>query len=256
MSIKLNLKHLSILKQSDNYYKLCFFQKNKLFLQSIVVPMLLDGAFMTDSFNTIEFYAHSVKPLSVYLQTGMSYNSVIHLIWYLSKQHEFLKKNGYGFYCLHLNDILVVDDCKFICVNPEIVKQLLRLTSTEFPRFSLRLQPTPSATARSKINNESITFYSPFLRNGFVSPEISNIECIPASVSYRCFYYSLGALAVYCYFGINICDVGTNGDDLDDTHLVYSKIMDILSPISDSKLYWCLLKCLCVDSNKRSLLFV
>lgn len=246
MSIKLNLKHLSILKQSDNYYRLCFLKKNKLFLQSIVVPMLLDGAFMTDSFNTIDFYAHSVKPLSVYLQTGMSYNSVIQLIWYLSKQHEFLKKNGYGFYCLHLNDILVVDDCKFICVNPEIVKQLLQLT--------------PSATARSKIKNEyeSITFYSPFLRNGFVSPEILNIECIPASVSYRCFYYSLGALAVYCYFGINICDVdvGVNCDDLDETHLVYSKIMDILSPISDSKLYWCLLKCLCVDSNKRSLLFV
>ena len=165
----------------------------------------------------------------------MSYNSVIHLIWYLSKQHEFLKKNGYGFYCLHLNDILVVDECKFICVNPEIVKQI-----------------------KNENENESITFYSPFLRNGFVSPEILNIECIPASVSYRCFYYSLGALAVYCYFGINICDldVGVNVDDLDDTHLVYSKIMNILSPISDSKLYWCLLKCLCVDSNKRSLLFV
>lgn len=227
MSIK--FKHVSIVKQSDNYYKLCFLKKNELFLQSIVIPMLLDGAFMNDSFNTIEFYAHSVKPLSLYLQTGMTYNSVIQLIWYLSKQHEFLKKNGYGFYCLHLNDILVIDDCKFICVNPEIVKQL---------------------------NNDSITFYSPFLRNGFVSPEILNIECIPASVSYRCFYYSLGALAVYCYFGINICEVGVNGDDLDDTHLVYSKIMDILSPISDSKLYWCLLKCLCVDSNKRSLLFV
>ena len=235
MSIKLNLKHLSIVKQSDNYYKLCFLQKNELFLQSIVVPMLLDGAFMNDSFNTIEFYAHSVKPLSLYLQSEMSYNSVIHLIWYLSKQHEFLKKNGYGFYCLHLNDILVVDECKFICVNPEIVKQI-----------------------KNENENESITFYSPFLRNGFVSPEILNIECIPASVSYRCFYYSLGALAVYCYFGINICDldVGVNVDDLDDTHLVYSKIMNILSPISDSKLYWCLLKCLCVDSNKRSLLFV
>ena len=235
MSIKLNLKHLSIVKQSDNYYKLCFLQKNELFLQSIVVPMLLDGAFMNDSFNTIEFYAHSVKPLSLYLQSEMPYNSVIHLLWYLSKQHEFLKKNGYGFYCLHLNDILVVDECKFICVNPEIVKQI-----------------------KNENENESITFYSPFLRNGFVSPEILNIECIPASVSYRCFYYSLGALAVYCYFGINICDldVGVNVDDLDDTHLVYSKIMNILSPISDSKLYWCLLKCLCVDSNKRSLLFV
>jgi len=240
MSIK--LKHLStsstvvsgvrslqIVKQSDNYYKLCFLNKNELFLQSIVVPMLLDGAFMNDSFNTIEFYAHSVKPLSLYLQSGMSYHSVIHLIWYLSKQQEFLKKNGYGFYSLHLNDILVIDECKFICVNPEIVKQ---------------------------IKNESITFYSPFLRNGFVSPEILNVESIPASISYRCFYYSLGALAVYCYFGINICDVGANCDDLDETHLVYSKIMDILSPISDSKLYWCLLKCLCVDSNKRSLLFV
>ena len=213
--------------------------------------MLLDGAFMNESFNTIDFYAHSVKPLSLYLQTKtpstnvsgvpsltgafgygslqMPYNSVIHLLWYLSKQHEFLKKNGYGFYCLQINDILVIDDCKFICVNPEIVKQ---------------------------IKNDSITFYSPFLRNGFISPEILNIECNPASISYRCFYYSLGALAVYCYFGINICEVGTNCDDLDDTHLVYSKIMDILSPISDSKLYWCLLKCLCVDSNKRSLLFV
>ena len=227
-------------KSHDNHnkkYSLQFSKENELFLQSIVVPMLLDGASMNESSTTIDFYADSVKPLDVYLKEGgpLSYNSVIHMIWYLSKQYEYLKKNGYGFYRLQLNDILVVDDYKFICVNPENCKL---------------------------IHNDSglISFYTPFVRDGFVSPEILEIQCIPSSVSYKCFFYSLGALGIHCLFGINICNSSfgslQKSDEVDETHLVYNKILSILTPILHTKLYWFFLKSLCIDNKRRSIMFL
>ena len=233
------MNHVSIIQNINNnskHFRLQFSKGNELFLRSIVSPMLLDGASMNDSFKTIDFYADSVISLQK-AHKNMSYNTVIHLIWYLSKQQEFLKKNGYGFYCLHLKDILVIDDCKFICMNPDNVNII-----------------------HNESESESFTFYSPFNRDGFMSPEILEINSIPATISYRCFYYSLGALGIHCLFGINISDYGKlverGPTNIDPSHLVYNKILDILTPIKNTKLYWFFLKSLCVDHEKRSILFI
>ena len=84
-----------------------------------------------------------------------------------------------------------------------------------------------------------------------MSPEILEINSIPATISYRCFYYSLGALGIHCLFGINISDYGKlverGPTNIDPSHLVYNKILDILTPIKNTKLYWFFLKSLCVD---------
>ena len=223
------------------------------FLKSIVNTKILVGSSIHLSTTSLSFYADSVKTLDTYLKERerkvgakkISYNSVIHLICCLSKQQQFLESNNLSFYCLHLNDIVVIDDTIFICINPELIKEL-------------------STSAETK----NITFYKPFYRDGFCSPELISLNKLPATTSFKTFYYSLGALAVFCLYDINICSeidysvgtgTGTNNNDdnmIDQTYFIHTKIMTILKPILYTKLYWFLLKCLSVDIHSRTLLFI
>ena len=211
---------------------------NEIFIKSILV--LIDASDTNNLYNSLNFHAESVIPLNIYLQNlhsqnkKMSYNTIIHMIWYLKNQQEFLEKNNYGFYCLGINDILVINDNKFICINPCIIKEL-------------NLNDENKKT-------KTITFYSPFSRTEFISPEILEITSIPATISHKCFIYSLGSLAIYCFSRIDISK--TVFQEIDDTHLVYKDILDILKPISQTKLYWWFLKSLCIDCDKRSFMFI
>ena len=109
----------------------------------------------------------------------LSYNDSIHLIYYLQLQQSFLERKGYGFCSIGIEDVIVLekdfgnDELVFACIT------------------SLNL---------NKINEKGdIVFMSPFSRKGrFCSPEILALNSIPSSVSHKCFYFSLGALCLYC----------------------------------------------------------
>lgn len=221
----------SIIKEPNNKHKYLFQLKkesNEPFLRSIVNTYILPGSSMNSSFTTISFYANSVKSLNTYLQerNRMPYNTAIHMMYYLSKQQTFLEKKSYSFYRISIEDILVVDDSHFICINPTIME---------------------------KIENSFIHFKRPFLRTGFCSPEIISIKSLPAQISYKSYYYSLGSLAIFCLFGIQISN---HEMDIDNTYRVYKIILYILKPIRYTKLYWLLLKSLCIDIKNRNLLFI
>jgi hypothetical protein len=70
------------------------------------------------------------------------------------------------------------------------------------------------------------------------------MDKIPTTITYKCFYFSLGSLAIYCLFDKNI-----NGNS-------EREIIQILAPIYQTKLYWTLLKSAEIDYEKRSLLFI
>jgi hypothetical protein len=189
-------------------------EKDLYFFHSLFNSKLLSNSIVSlitnkdkDKPSIFQFYAKSVEQLNI-----LDYNSVLKMMWCLNIQNTSLVSTGYGFYCLSLEDILVIDSDIFICVNPNISKM---------------------------VQNGIFTFNLPFSRNTFISPEILKIKSIPASVSCNCFYYSLGALAVYCLTGIKM------GSDL-----------SILEPISQTKLYWTILKCLNLNCEKRCLLFI
>jgi hypothetical protein len=67
----------------------------------------------------------------------------------------------------------------------------------------------------------------------FCAPEILALSVIPAAVSYKCFYYSLGALVIHCL------GLGLDSD---------------LEVIYDTKLYWLLKRIMVIEPNKRVLL--
>lgn len=152
----------------------------------------------------------------------LDYNTIIHMIWYLSKQQSFLEKNGYSLFTLSIDNILVINDSIFLCINPLFIKP---------------------------IRNNYITFYNPFSRvNGFYSPEILALNEIPSKISYKTFYYSLGALCIFCLFKVNILH--------NDCYKNEKNIISILTPIYQTKLYWLLLRILSIDPSKREILFV
>jgi hypothetical protein len=167
----------------------------------------------------INFCANSVCKLTEYNKLG--YNDVIFMMNCLNNQNIFLsKKFNCGMYYLDLNDIIVVDSSIFININPQSSKN---------------------------ITSEFYTFNSPFSRNSkssFFSPEILALDKIPATITCKCFQYSLGALAIYFLFGKNARGL----DDID--------IKKILTPILQTKLYWTLLRAINADYKKRNLLLV
>jgi len=215
---------MSITSLSKFNYKLHLKSSpNDRFLKSILHMIPNSGGAIIKSVNgyCIDFCAQSVQHLTDFKE-NLDYNFVISLIYYLNKQHAFLsKKYNYGLFYLDLRDIIVIDSSIFICINPEVVKNINSLG--EF------------------------VFYSPFSRNSksaFFSPELLALDKIPSSVDCKCFYYSLGALAIYCLFNKNI-----KGLDVID-------VKYILNPICQTKLYWMLLKATESNCERRTLIYI
>lgn len=200
-----------------------FLTKAQLVLKSILhmIPNLGGAIIKSVDGYCLDFCAHSVKHLTDF-KDSLDYNKVISMIYCLNKQHSFLsKKYNYGLFYLDLKDIVVIDSSIFICINPEVVKNINLIG--EF------------------------VFYSPFSRNSksaFFSPELLVLDKIPSAVDCKCFYYSLGALAIYCLFGKNIKDLDVND------------VKHILNPIYQTKLYWMLLKATDSNSERRNLIYI
>jgi len=191
------------------------------FLKSILHMIPNSGGAIIKSVNgyCIEFCAQSVEHLTT---ESLDYTRVISMLYCLNKQQSFLsKKLNYGLFYLDLKDIVVIDSSIFICINPEVVKNINSLG--EF------------------------VFYSPFSRNSktaFFSPELLALDKIPSVINCKCFYYSLGALAIYCLFDKNI-----KGLDIID-------VKHILNPICQTKLYWMLLKATDSNCERRTLIYI
>jgi len=206
---------------------------SQLFFKSLLDSKILTGSSVNSSYSSISFYASSVVKLKDWLLSGgsggsgkMSYNSAIHLVYSLSKQQKYLENNKLGFVCFNVDDIVVIDDSKFICVNPSLCEEILRL--------------------RPKASSGKMTLCRPFNRaHCFCSPELLRIDSLPASVHYKTSYYSLGLLAIFCLFGYD-------GRCCSDLQQVYVS----LQPILNTKLYFYLLRCLSLHAENRHLFFV
>jgi hypothetical protein len=224
---------MSVTRLSKFNYKLYFnssanehfLPKVPLVLKSILhmIPNLGGAIIKSDDGYYIDFCAQSVQPLTEFKKSlDYDYNTVISIIYSLNKQQTFLsEKYNHGMFFIDLKDIVVIDSSIFICINPELVKSI-----NSFGEFS---------------------FYSPFSRasnSAFFSPEILAIDKIPSCVDCKCFYYSLGALAIYCLFNKNI------------KGLTELEIKQLLNPIYQTKLYWMLLKSVSLDYERRTLLFI
>ena len=232
---------------------------SQLFFKSLLDSKILTGSSVNSSYSSISFYASAVVKLKDWLLSGgsdgsgrISYNSAIHLVYSLSKQQKYLENNKLGFVYFNVDDIVVIDDSTFICVNPSLCEELFWLPPKEFNQ-------TPSthcavSTDRSTSSGK-MTICRPFNRaNCFCSPELLRIDSLPASVHYKTSYYSLGLLAIFCLFGYDgRCSTFDNAAHVYGSH---QNILSVLEPILNTKLYFYLLRCLSVHAENRHLFFV
>jgi hypothetical protein len=165
--------------------------------------------------SSIYFCVENITPLKDLIKNNsLSHNKCIKLIYDLTNQILYLKKLGYSFYGFDINDILVVDDVFMFCS----VQYVLPLV------------------------NELIIFYSPIKQAYFSNPELYNLTSLPSEISYKCCYYSLGTLVIYCLLNSYIKRV--------------EQIEKVIEPLYNTKIYWFIKRCLDSDINKRELLLI
>lgn len=174
--------------------------------------------------NTIFFSAENICSFKEYIlekkDKRLPYDICIKFIDDLTKQILYLKKLGFSFYGFDINDILTIDGTFVFC-------------NTQY------LLP---------LDNESIIFTSPIKYPYFSNPELFKLTSLPYEMNYKCCYYSLGLLVVFCLLNTYLLV----GNELQSSE----KIDKILEPLYNTKIYWFLKRCLDDDINNRKLLLV
>jgi hypothetical protein len=192
-------------------YALVLYQSIKKVLKTINYDQ--EGSF-------IFFSAENVVQFKEYLLTSMTYKNCIKMIDDLTKQMLYIKKIGYAFYGFNINDILIIDDTFIFCG----AQHLLPLV------------------------DDSMIFYCPIKTPYFSSPEIIELTTLPSEVNYKCSFYSLGVLVIFCLLNKYLL-VGNEIKGVED-------IEKVISPLYNTKIYWFIKRCLDEDIDKRVLLLI
>jgi hypothetical protein len=165
---------------------------------------------------SIIFTAETVTPLTK--EIAKMYTK--EMIKCLSEQLEYFYNNNLAFYGFDLDDIIVINDTQFLIVN----NKYLQTVDEE----------------------RKLTFYSPFPKPYFSSPELTELKCLPAQVDYNTCYYSLGTLILYYI----------SADKIPYKNDMKRENLDSNEYIFYTKLYWFLKRCLNENPKKRVLLFL
>lgn len=179
--------------QGDDEYKYYLYKS---------IQKIIKGSHIDCESNNIYFSAEKVVPFP---NQKISYYKCIQLVDDLTKQMMILRKLGYGFYGFDMNDILTIDDHFVFCST----QNMLPLVDDQF------------------------IFITPIKRPKFSSPELNKLTSLPANLSYKCCYYSLGTF-------ISVCLLGS--EELESLH--------------DTKIYWFIKNCTNKDIDKRILLLL
>ena len=133
-----------------------------------------------------------------------------------------MELNNYGFYSFDPNDILIIDEWDFICISPNLIKNIVSHSS----------------------NNIEFIFKSPFQKNIFCSNEIKNISNLPATIPFNSWYISIASLAYYCFFYTNTLLKNMEQNSI--------PCFEIINTIKYTKLYWFFIKAF----NSRRVIYI
>ena len=190
------------------------------------IPLYKSIQYMLDSVHydseTTSIYVSAEKVTTLYNFTlkNMSHNICIKMIDDLTKQMIYLKKIQYGFYGLNIEDIVIIDNTFIVCSSQHLLP----------------------------IEEDRIIFYSPIKQTYFSNPEIMKLTTLPSEVDYKCVYYSLGSLIIFCLLKKYLLVA----NEIKNTE----EVEYIITPIKNTKIYWFLKRCLEENIEKRILLLI
>jgi len=159
----------------------------------------------------------------------LHHNFILNIIHSLSKQISYLLNHeSKCFYKFDISNILVIDDCKFIYLSYEDLKD---------------------------VKENKIYIYSPISKSSsYLSPELKFAKSIPILVNYKTIFYSLGLLILdLCTLETPTCGALPNGKYDTNCALETWKSVNF---IKDTKLYYFLERCLLNEPEKRFLLYI
>ena len=160
----------------------------------------------------------SIKPTN-----KLGYIETIRLMKQISTQLTLIYNTGNACYGIDLSDILVINNKDFLFCGS---KHMLPLDQTK----------------------TFITFVAPFDNPDFSNPDILEIKKLPSQVHFKCIYYSIAALGLWCFTG-NYLLVGNEIPD-------ENRVEQILNPIKATKLYGFFKRALTSRVEERLLLLV
>ena len=158
---------------------------NNYLLYSLTKTKIIKNYTILDNGKTIILKARSIKMFSEFKQeqnklnksNKLSYPILMKLIYYLSKQLDYLITNDSKcFYTYDPNNIIVIDDSIFIYLSLDHLKDIKK---DDF----------------NNNNKNNIHIYSPIsTSNLYLSPELSSAKILPIMINYKTIFYSLGLL--------------------------------------------------------------
>jgi hypothetical protein len=188
------------------------------------IKKMLNSAYHDNETDAMFFSAENVRTFNQYILESndhkLELKRCIKMMDDLTKQMTYLKTMNYGFYGFGANDILVVDNVFLFC-NTQYL----------FP-----------------LQEDNFIFIKPIFKPYFSSPEIFKLTILPSEINYKCSYYSLGVLAVFCLLN-NYLLVGNELKSAEE-------IENIIKPFLNTKIYWFIKRCLDPNIDKRILLLI
>ena len=205
-------------KENNSLFTIEFPINSESLINSIIKTKQIISTNISDDYKSISFRASSVKSFKKFMSKNIniSYENSLKIIISLTNQFQYLLSHNKCFYQYVIENIIVIDNLKFIYLSNE---DLMNLS-----------------------DSNKLSFIKPFSRNGLISPEILNIISIPSEINFKSIYYSLGCLIIYFLFNKKI----NHHDDLNE----------ILKPIEGTKLSGLILRCLSQEVERRTIIYI
>ena len=167
-------------------------------LESILRSGVLEGsaAYIRKSDGQLYFHCESCHRV----QSLSSSSCHTFFIQCLFKQMIALKEMGYVFYGFDPDDVIVVDDIFFLFTNGCFLSCIEREEQREEEKEEGKAEGKGEGEEEGeheegkKINKYILSFYCPFKKPTFCSPELACIHSLPASVHWKTCFYSFALL--------------------------------------------------------------
>lgn len=150
----------------ETNYRIQFNNKSKSLLKSI--SKIIVGSIVSDEYKSMTFKAESIMPFF----ESRDEMDAFGFVFFLSKQLEYLIKEGKCFYKLNPDNIFIIDS-KIVYLSNEYL---------------------------TDINDNKVVIKYPFPKNElFDSPEILGLNTLPAEIHYKAVYYCLASIVSYFF---------------------------------------------------------
>jgi len=139
----------------------------------ILLKSIQGLSFFNKIVNTLEIKINA-KSVEKLVLEKINYELSLEMIYCLFLQQKILEKMGYSFFSFHPEDIIVINNRYFVCLNEKNI---------------------------CLIKNDCFSLQTPFSKDNFCSPELIKVENIPNhSVNKLSFHYSLASFIYFCFF--------------------------------------------------------